>query len=115
MQITEEICLENRKQVSLGLKPITLRSFVMSGQKYVFAASDRPTVVLNNNGKLLYSHLNEGDITYLASFSSEAFPGALAITKENSLMVSTIDAIQKLHIRCSASAFKSKYNVFWIL
>jgi DNA damage-binding protein 1 len=47
----------------------------------VFAASDRPTVIYSSNKKLVFSNLNEGEVNYMASFNSAAFPDSLAIAK----------------------------------
>lgn len=55
--------LSERKAISLGTKPITLRSFRSNSTSYVFAASDRPTVIYSNNLKLLYSNLNEDEVS----------------------------------------------------
>ena len=38
-------------------------------------------------------------VNFMAPFNSAAFPDSLAIAKEDSLTLGTIDAIQKLHIR----------------
>lgn len=35
----------------------------------------------------------------MASFNSASFPESLAIAKEGSMTIGTIDAIQKLHVR----------------
>lgn len=50
--------LLNRKKISLGNQPIALNTFRSKGAMHVFAASDRPTVIHMNNGKLLYSNVN---------------------------------------------------------
>ena len=54
--------LSEKKRISLGTKPITLRSFRSNGTSHVFAASDRPTVLYSSNKKLLYSNLNEDEV-----------------------------------------------------
>jgi hypothetical protein len=54
--------LTERKRVSLGTKPITLRRFRSAGESHVFAASDRPTVIYSANKKLLYSNVNEDEV-----------------------------------------------------
>jgi len=93
------ICLSNRKIVSLGTQPISLISFWSGSTQHVFAASDRPTVVHANNGKLLYSNVNLKVAAHMAPFHSDALPDCLAISTEDSLLIGTIDEIQKLHIR----------------
>ncbi|WIA28318.1 hypothetical protein OEZ86_010868 [Tetradesmus obliquus] len=91
--------LSDHRKVVLGTKPILLSAFSSGGQRHIFAASDRPTIIYSNNRKLLYSNLNENEVAFLASFSTASFPDSLALVKEASLSLGTIDGIQKLHIR----------------
>lgn len=104
MQIATDGSLSDHKVVAIGVKPLSLSAFTMAGVPYVFAATDRPAVVYARNGKLIYSPVNEQDVTMLCSFSTDAFPGAIAMAKDDCLMITQIDAIQKLHIRCAACA-----------
>ncbi|XP_076940007.1 DNA damage-binding protein 1-like [Bidens hawaiensis] len=91
--------LTDRKKVSLGTQPITLRTFSSKNTTHVFAASDRPTVIYSSNKKLLYSNVNLKEVSHMCPFNSAAFPDSLAIAKEGDLTIGTIDDIQKLHIR----------------
>ncbi|KAF9588985.1 hypothetical protein IFM89_017664 [Coptis chinensis] len=91
--------LSDRKKVSLGTQPITLRTFSSKNTTHVFAASDRPTVIYSSNKKLLYSNVNLKEVSHMCPFNSAAFPDSLAIAKEDELTIGTIDDIQKLHIR----------------
>ncbi len=56
--------LSERKKLSLGSKPITLKTFQSNGVDHVFAASDRPTVIYSSNKKLLYSNVNENEVSF---------------------------------------------------
>lgn len=91
--------LTDRKKISLGTQPITLRTFSSKNTTHVFAASDRPTVIYSSNKKLLYSNVNLKEVSHMCPFNSAAFPDSLAIAKEGELTIGTIDDIQKLHIR----------------
>lgn len=91
--------LTDRKKISLGTQPITLRTFSSKSTTHVFAASDRPTVIYSSNKKLLYSNVNLKEVSHMCPFNSAAFPDSLAIAKEGELTIGTIDDIQKLHIR----------------
>ncbi|XP_057415588.1 DNA damage-binding protein 1a [Lotus japonicus] len=91
--------LTDRKKVSLGTQPITLRTFSSKNTTHVFAASDRPTVIYSSNKKLLYSNVNLKEVSHMCPFNSAAIPDSLAIAKEGELTIGTIDDIQKLHIR----------------
>ncbi|CAN6454562.1 unnamed protein product [Victoria cruziana] len=91
--------LSDRKKISLGTQPITLRTFSSKNTVHVFAASDRPTVIYSSNKKMLYSNVNLKEVNHMCPFNSAAFPDSLAIAKEGELTIGTIDDIQKLHIR----------------
>lgn len=91
--------LTDRKKVSLGTQPITLRTFSSKNTTHVFASSDRPTVIYSSNKKLLYSNVNLKEVGHMCPFNSAAFSDSLAIAKEGELTIGTIDDIQKLHIR----------------
>ena len=41
--------LTDRKKVSLGTQPISLRTFSSKGATHVFASSDRPTVIYSSS------------------------------------------------------------------
>lgn len=66
--------LSDRKKVSLGTQPITLRTFSSKSTTHVFAASDRPTVIYSSNKKLLYSNVNLKEVSHMCPFNSAAFP-----------------------------------------
>ncbi|KAK1280307.1 DNA damage-binding protein 1 [Acorus gramineus] len=91
--------LSDRKKISLGTQPITLRTFSSKNTTHVFAASDRPTVIYSSNKKQLYSNVNLKEVSHMCPFNSAAFPDSLALAKEGELTIGTIDDIQKLHIR----------------
>eukprot|EP00850_Spirogloea_muscicola_P009452 SM000053S17409 [mRNA] locus=s53:248703:257116:+ [translate_table: standard] len=97
--IDDKARLSDRKKISLGTQPITLRTFRSKNATHVFAASDRPTVIYSSNRKLLYSNVNLKEVKHMCPFNSASFPDSLAIGKEGELTIGTIDDIQKLHIR----------------
>lgn len=66
--------LSDRKKVSLGTQPITLRTFRSKNATHVFAASDRPTVIYSSNRKLLYSNVNLKEVNHMCPFNSASFP-----------------------------------------
>ncbi|RVW98538.1 DNA damage-binding protein 1 [Vitis vinifera] len=71
--------LTDRKKVSLGTQPITLRTFSSKNTTHVFAASDRPTVIYSSNKKLLYSNVNLKEVSHMCPFNSAAFPDSSSI------------------------------------
>lgn len=71
--------LSDRKKVSLGTQPITLRTFSSKDTTHVFAASDRPTVIYSSNRKLLYSNVNLKEVSHMCPFNCAAFPDRFAL------------------------------------
>ena len=91
--------LSERKKLSLGTQPISLRPFRSKATTHVFATSDRPTVIYSANRKLLFSNVNLREVNHMCSFNSASFPDSLAVASEGLLTIGTIDDIQKLHVR----------------
>lgn len=92
--------LEDRKKVTLGTQPTVLRAFKSSNHSTnVFACSDRPTVIYSSNHKLVFSNVNLKEVNHMCPLNSEAYPDSLAMANDGTLVIGTIDEIQKLHIR----------------
>ena len=72
--------LTDRKKVSLGTQPISLRTFSSKGTTHVFASSDRPTVIYSSNKKLLYSNVNLKEVNHMCPFNTAAFPDRFFLT-----------------------------------
>ena len=66
--------LTDRKKVSPGTQPISLRTFLSKGTTRMFASSDRPTVIYSSNKKLLYSNVNLKEVNHMCPFNTAAFP-----------------------------------------
>lgn len=61
--------------MSLGTKPIALRSFRSGGARHVFAACDRPAVIYAANKKLLFSNVNDDEVHSSQCVVSRWTPG----------------------------------------
>ncbi|KAG1661544.1 DNA damage-binding protein 1 [Nymphon striatum] len=91
--------LSEKKRVTLGTQPTTLKTFRSLSTTNVFACSDRPTVIYSSNHKLVFSNVNLREVSYMCPLNSVGYPDSLAICNDSSLTIGTIDQIQKLHIR----------------
>lgn len=91
--------LFDQKKVTLGTQPLTLKTFRSLSTINVFACSDRPTVIYSSNHKLVFSNVNLKEVNHMCSLNAEAYPDSLALATKNSVILGTIDEIQKLHIR----------------
>ncbi|CAK8675984.1 unnamed protein product [Clavelina lepadiformis] len=91
--------LTDKKRVPLGTQPTSLRAFTSGGTRTVFACSDRPTVIYSSNKKLVFSNVNLKEVSHMCPLDSEGYPNSLALANGSTLLIGTIDEIQKLHIR----------------
>lgn len=91
--------LADKKKVTLGTQPTILKTFRSLSTTNVFACSDRPTVIYSSNHKLVFSNVNLKEVNHMCSLNAEAYPDSLALATKNSVILGTIDEIQKLHIR----------------
>lgn len=91
--------LKDKKSVTLGTQPTILKTFSSLSTSNVFACSDRPTVIYSSNHKLVFSNVNLKEVNHMCSLNAEAYPDSLALATKNSIILGTIDEIQKLHIR----------------
>lgn len=95
----EDGILTNKKKVTLGTQPTILKTFRSLSTTNVFACSDRPTVIYSSNHKLVFSNVNLKEVNHMCSINAEAYPDSLALATKSSVILGTIDEIQKLHIR----------------
>ncbi|ESO97964.1 hypothetical protein LOTGIDRAFT_209160 [Lottia gigantea] len=91
--------LRDKKKVTLGTQPTVLRTFKSLATTNIFACSDRPTVIYSSNHKLVFSNVNLREVNHMCPLNSEGYPDSLALANDSTLMIGTIDEIQKLHIR----------------
>lgn len=93
--------LLNRRKGVLGTHPVTFTTFNSSNEVCVFASCDRPTVIYVRNGKLLFSMLDlRGvEVSDMTPFHSELFPDCLALSSDISLIIGTVEDIQKIHVQ----------------
>ncbi|KAI8780683.1 DNA damage-binding protein 1 [Biomphalaria glabrata] len=91
--------LSEKKKVTLGTQPTMLKTFKSLSTTNVFACSDRPTVIYSSNHKLVFSNVNLKEVNHMCPLNSDGYPDSLALANNTTLMIGTIDEIQKLHIR----------------
>lgn len=91
--------LKDKKKVTLGTQPTILKTFRSLSTTNVFACSDRPTVIYSSNHKLVFSNVNLKEVNHMCSLNAQAYPDSLALATKTSVILGTIDEIQKLHIR----------------
>jgi len=87
------------KKIAVGTKAVKLTTLYSKGEKHVFAASDKPTIIYGNNKKLMFSNVNLKDVNFMCSFNNALFRHSLAIETENSILFGKIEEIEKIQIK----------------
>ncbi|KAF7731208.1 DNA damage-binding protein 1a [Apophysomyces ossiformis] len=91
-------CLSNRKETTLGTRVVTLHPFYSNGEKLIFAASDRPTIISSRRRKLTYLAVNHQYVDTFTTFDSKLYPASMIVVSGDTVSLGKIDSVRKLHI-----------------
>lgn len=102
MEATKDGFAESsRNAVSLGSMEAGLHILPNEehpGQTNVFATTEHSSLIYSSEGRTIYSAAAAEDVTLIAPFNSEAFPGAIVLATDKSLMISAIDPERRTHV-----------------
>ncbi|KJH52137.1 hypothetical protein DICVIV_01723 [Dictyocaulus viviparus] len=87
------------KKATVGTQPPSLNRFYSRGQMHIFVCSDRPAVIFSSNGKLVFSNVNLRIVTHVCALDSSSYRNSLVMSDGETIVIGTVDEIQKLHIR----------------
>ncbi|KAJ1349644.1 hypothetical protein KIN20_005241 [Parelaphostrongylus tenuis] len=87
------------KKATVGTQPPSLNRFYSRGQMHIFVCSDRPAVIFSSNGKLVFSNVNLRIVTHVCALNSSSYRNSLVMSDGETIVIGTVDEIQKLHIR----------------
>uniref|UniRef100_A0A0K0DAZ2 DNA damage-binding protein 1 n=1 Tax=Angiostrongylus cantonensis TaxID=6313 RepID=A0A0K0DAZ2_ANGCA len=87
------------KKATVGTQPPSLNRFHSRGQMHIFVCSDRPAVIFSSNGKLVFSNVNLRIVTHVCALNSSSYRNSLVMSDGETIVIGTVDEIQKLHIR----------------
>lgn len=92
--------VSDKKVVVLGTQPATLNILPRSdGYSSVFATCEHPSLIYASEGRIVYSAVAAPKLTYLCSFNSEAFPGAIALATANDLGIAFVGTERNTHVQ----------------
>ncbi|EYB86908.1 hypothetical protein Y032_0271g887 [Ancylostoma ceylanicum] len=95
----ENGALLEMKKATVGTQPPSLNRFYSRGQMHIFVCSDRPAVIFSSNGKLVFSNVNLRIVTHVCALNSSSYRNSLVMSDGETIVIGTVDEIQKLHIR----------------
>ncbi|KAI5799515.1 mono-functional DNA-alkylating methyl methanesulfonate N-term-domain-containing protein [Pyronema domesticum] len=77
-------------------------SYGISNKKNVFSASDHPSLIYDDDGRLVCSAVTAENVTHLTPFNTAAFPNSVMLLANNELKISTIDPARNIQIKTLA-------------
>lgn len=92
--------LSHKKTIALGTQAFYFQLIPRSpGLFSVFAASDHPSLIYGDNGRLMASSVTAEKVTHLHSFNAAAFPKSVVMIAAGELKISTIDTARQVHFK----------------
>ena len=112
--------LTGRKSTILGTQQANLKALPRGdGLSNVFATCEHPSLIYGSEGRIIYSAVTVEKASYVCSFDSEAYPGAIAIATNEDLKLTLIDPERTTHVQKLAVgetvrriAYSSKLKAF---
>ena len=112
--------LSARKSIVLGTQQASFKALPRStGLFNVFAMCEHPSLIYGSEGRIVYSAVTAEKASCVCSFSSEAYPNAIAIATAEDLKIAIVDSertthVQTLHIGeiVRRVAYSSKLKAF---
>ncbi|CAO3597924.1 unnamed protein product [Absidia cylindrospora] len=89
--------LLHQNVITIGTRAITLHAFSNRGEKAVFAATDRPTIISSVRNRLVYSSVNLKNVRGFTEFNNPLWTNSLVIMTEQALLLGDLDPVRKLH------------------
>lgn len=96
---TETINLSKQKKIVIGTKPISLHLFQSNNEIYIFASSDRATIIFSQHKKLIFSNVNMKELVGLCSFNNDKVPNGLGLITPENLTIGQIAEIQNIQVK----------------
>uniref|UniRef100_A0A915D8A9 DNA damage-binding protein 1 n=1 Tax=Ditylenchus dipsaci TaxID=166011 RepID=A0A915D8A9_9BILA len=91
--------LTDKKVVTVGTQPVSLRKFASKNSISVYVCCDRPAVVYSSMSKLTFASVNLQIIREVTPLNSEYYKRSFVMADDSRLLIGTMDSVQKLHIR----------------
>ncbi|KAF9874729.1 DNA damage-binding protein 1 [Colletotrichum karsti] len=97
----EDFSLSGRKSVTLGSKQAGLHVLPRpdsDGVSNVFATTEHSSLIYSSEGRIIYSAATAEDVTHIAPFDSNAFPGAIVLATDKHVRIAHIDVERRTHV-----------------
>lgn len=95
--------ISNKKVILLDTQAVYFRVIPgENGSENVFSASDHPSLIYDDDGRLVCSAVTAENVTHLTPFNTAAFPNSVMLLANNELKISTIDPARNIQIKTLA-------------
>ncbi|KAI5813292.1 mono-functional DNA-alkylating methyl methanesulfonate N-term-domain-containing protein [Pyronema omphalodes] len=95
--------ITNKKVILLDTQAVYFRVIPSeNGSENVFSASDHPSLIYDDEGRLVCSAVTAENISHITPFNTAAFPNSVMLLANNELKISTIDPSRNIQIKTLA-------------
>jgi DNA damage-binding protein 1 len=95
--------ITNKKVILLDTQAVYFRVIPgENGSENVFSASDHPSLIYDDDGRLVCSAVTAENVSHLTPFNTAAFPNSVMLLANNELKISTIDPARNIQIKTLA-------------
>ncbi|KAJ6258970.1 hypothetical protein Dda_5865 [Drechslerella dactyloides] len=97
--------LTDQKRIRLGTQTVTFevlpRQQADPGTNCVIATGERPTMIYEEEGRVVYSAITLNQASSVVAFNAEAFPDTVVVSADESLFIAKVDDARTTHTRTS--------------
>lgn len=94
--------LTEKKSINLGTQAVTFEITAHhheSDTVSVFATGERPTMIYEEEGRIVYSAITVDRTTTVTAFNAEAYPDSVILATDEDLRIAKVDDIRTTHTR----------------
>jgi len=91
--------LSQRKTISLSTQAFTFHLIPRGSVLNVFTSSADPSLIYSDGGRVMYSAVTAENVSCMAPFNAQAFPGTVVLVSNNEVKISTIEMTRNNHYK----------------
>ncbi|WXC65387.1 hypothetical protein SNK03_011191 [Fusarium graminearum] len=97
---TKGFSVSGRKSVTLGSNPARLHILPQEdGTSNVFVTTEHASLIYSSEGRIIFSATTADDATFVAPFSSHAFPDSVVLSTDQHIRICHVDRERLTHVK----------------
>ncbi|KAF3929640.1 hypothetical protein ABW20_dc0107312 [Dactylellina cionopaga] len=100
----DPVTLSDHKRIQLGTQTVTFEVLPRQEEdesSCVIATGERPTMIYEEEGRMVYSAITLNQAACVVAFNAEAFPDTVVVAAEDNVFIAKMDEVRSTHTRTS--------------